>query len=329
MSRLGGALVEHFERIRTGIDIAPILAELDANPDAWEKQTSRQEKAPAQVETRGIPIRGLRKSRVRGRRRRDVSDSRYTALSEEFPEVVRFIEAFAQEQQARPARARIAALGPGALVYRHRDRGDYYRSHDRYHLVLRSQPGALLRAGSEEVWMQPGELWWFDNTAPHDAVNRSNEERVHLVFDLAPLRPGGRRSPEPALTGFEDARVDLGRMLHEARQRVARHDAELVQEAVRLYLAGRQRPRRWLALLRRERIARPGEDLRPLRATIRLVGGETTDKKLRRRSRAMVWALERIEAGELSWKEVADAILCEGGVPEVARSWKEDQLRPE
>ncbi|MEL6920992.1 MAG: aspartyl/asparaginyl beta-hydroxylase domain-containing protein [Pseudomonadota bacterium] len=43
-----------------------------------------------------------------------------------------------------------------------------------------------MRAGDEEVRMKTGELWWFDNKAEHEAMNDSETDRIHLIFDLLP-----------------------------------------------------------------------------------------------------------------------------------------------
>ena len=131
----------------------------------------RQDRAAPQRETTTIPLRGARKSKVRGRRRRDVCETRPTGLSKRFPRTLAFIEATAAELDGEPARARLVRLAPRSRVYAHVDRGDYYQHHDRYHLVLRSPAGSVLRAGDEEVRMREGELWWFDNKALHDASN--------------------------------------------------------------------------------------------------------------------------------------------------------------
>jgi aspartyl/asparaginyl beta-hydroxylase (cupin superfamily) len=66
------------------------------------------------------------------------------------------------------------------------DGGDYYRIRDRYHLVLVSAIGSPMACGDEEAVMREGELWWFDNKKPHEAFNRSDEGRIHLIFDLDP-----------------------------------------------------------------------------------------------------------------------------------------------
>jgi len=178
--------VRYFSLIRDGVDVDPFLAEIAAVSDAWELATGRQEKIRVQREALGIPLRGLRKSALRGRPRRDVHESRWTSGSAAFPTARRFITSTAAALDCQPGRAKIVSLPPGKRVYPHIDRGDYYRLHARFHLVLHSPAGSLLRAGDELQRMQPGELWWFDNKQIHEAWNDGDDHRVHLIFDLMP-----------------------------------------------------------------------------------------------------------------------------------------------
>ncbi|MEL6125128.1 MAG: aspartyl/asparaginyl beta-hydroxylase domain-containing protein [Pseudomonadota bacterium] len=43
-----------------------------------------------------------------------------------------------------------------------------------------------MKAADEEVRMQEGELWWFDNDQMHEAFNDGDEDRIHMIFDLLP-----------------------------------------------------------------------------------------------------------------------------------------------
>jgi hypothetical protein len=92
-------------------------------------------------------------------------------------------------------------LAPKGRVYRHIDEGEYYRIRDRYHLVLHSAAGSLLGAGDEWVRMQPGECWWFNNKAPHEAYNEADDWRIHLIFDILPHSSRNCLNNEKA-TGF-------------------------------------------------------------------------------------------------------------------------------
>ena len=174
--------MEYFRLEQVNVDIRSILAELAQYPEAWTEQRGRQ-KIAVQREAMAIPIRGLRKSKIQGRKRRDVHESRYTTLSKRFPSVIEFIRQTAANKNAKIARAKVVNLPPGKQVFPHVDRGDYYAIRDRYHLVIDSA-GSLMRAGGEEVRMKTGELWWFDNKAEHEALNDTDQDRIHLIFDL-------------------------------------------------------------------------------------------------------------------------------------------------
>jgi hypothetical protein len=179
-------VMNNFRRMFYGIDPEPFLNEIARVEDAWSGATGRQEKIKVQREALAIPLRGLRKSFIKDKKRRDVHESRWTTRSRHFPMTCGFLEDIAATRNAVLGRAKIVCLPAGRRVYPHIDRGDYYAKRDRYHLVLRSALGSWLRAGDEEVRMREGELWWFDNKQIHEAFNDGDEDRVHLIFDLQP-----------------------------------------------------------------------------------------------------------------------------------------------
>ncbi|MEO1190612.1 MAG: aspartyl/asparaginyl beta-hydroxylase domain-containing protein [Pseudomonadota bacterium] len=178
--------MQYFKRMTHGIDPQPFLQNIEAVPNAWALSTGRQDKIKVQREALSIPLRGLCKSAIGDRERRDVHESRWTTGSSDFQTFCSFLEAFALQQDGLLSRAKIVCLPAGRRVYPHRDRGDYYRLRNRYHLVLRSSCGSWLRSGGEEVRMQEGELWWFDNNQVHEAFNDGDEDRIHMIFDLLP-----------------------------------------------------------------------------------------------------------------------------------------------
>lgn len=193
--------MQYFKLVRDGIDPAPFLAEIAANQEAFEANRGRQEKIAVQRESLAIPLRGLKASAIAGRKRRDVHESRWTTGSRQFPVARAFLKQSAHAMDSLLSRAKIVCLPPGHRVYPHIDRGEYYRLRNRYHLVLRSS-GSWMRAGDEELWMQAGELWWFDNKQEHEARNDSTSDRIHLIFDLLPCaRAGEIAATHPVVTG--------------------------------------------------------------------------------------------------------------------------------
>ena len=178
--------MQYFERIKTGVDVGVILDEIHSVTGAWDLSIGRQTKIDVQREAESIPIRGLVKSKIGGRRRCDVHESRYTTTGRDFPVTCAFLESFATECDGHLSRAKLVRLKPGHKVYPHIDRGGYYQVRDRFHLILQSLSGSYLRSGDEDVRMREGELWWFDNKQIHEAFNDGNEDRIHFIFDLLP-----------------------------------------------------------------------------------------------------------------------------------------------
>lgn len=179
--------MQNFRLIEKNINVLELMAEIDSVEGAWDLNQGRQSKIKVQREAKAIPIRGLRKSKIAGRKKWDVHETRFTTISEKFPLMRAQLEHWAAMLNGELSRAKIVKLEPGHRVYPHIDRGDYYQKRDRYHLVLSSEPGNYLKTGEEKIWMQAGELWWFDNKAEHEAANGSNKARIHFIFDLLPL----------------------------------------------------------------------------------------------------------------------------------------------
>lgn len=178
--------MKYFKCLKSGVNPGPYLDEIASVDGAWDLSTGRQDKIQVQREAQAIPIRGLRKSAIGNRKRSDVHESRWTTGSAKFPIIRAFLNDFAAEQDAILGRAKVVCLSAGKRVYPHIDRGEYYRVRNRYHLVLRSAAGSWLKAGDEEVRMQEGELWWFENDQMHEAYNDGDEDRIHVIFDMLP-----------------------------------------------------------------------------------------------------------------------------------------------
>ena len=183
-------LMQHFTYVARGVDIEPLVAELDAAPEMWFADTSRQRNIRCQRHTRNIFLRAPRKPLPPGAKNaNDVHESRIARSARKFPRALAYCESVADSLGGTLGRATLVTLLPRGRVFPHVDAGAYYRIRDRFHLVLKSARGSPLAAGDERVVMHPGELWAFDNKARHWADNPSDEARVHLIFDVLPV-PG-------------------------------------------------------------------------------------------------------------------------------------------
>ncbi len=174
-----------FRLIRSGIDVRPMLDEIYRQEHAWLLNTKRQETVRVQRNTNTILLsRAVRRPDLNINENQEV---RLTQVSEAFPLALAFMQSVAAEMSAHLSRASIVRLKPHSKVFRHIDTGSYYLLRDRYHLVLSSPAGSVLISADEQVRMQAGELWWFDNKQYHEAYNESDEWRIHYIFDLLPI----------------------------------------------------------------------------------------------------------------------------------------------
>ena len=304
--------MQYFRRVELAPDLEPIKGELAGNRGAWHSQTGRQDRVGVQAETNGIPLRGLRRSKIMGRRRRDVHESRYTTLAGQFPAATDLLERLAEDLGGQLGRAKFARLPPGAVVKPHADRGRYYRVRDRYHCVIESRGGSSLTAGGESVRMQPGEIWWFDNKAIHSARNDSDLPRIHLIFDLLP-----ENATQYPVNGAELPHALLARL----RQTEDARPLDAVEAAVRLYRSICRNPENWQAVLEANELSALAER-KPLRALARLLWPNLADSRRRRRESAVAWSLAQLDLERIEPVEVAQSIETAGGIRAVHDAWR-------
>lgn len=91
----------------------------------------------------------------------------------------------------RLGRVIINRIKPGGRTYVHADEPVHSSYYDRYHVVLQaSATGNVFTCGDEQVAMQRGEVWWFNNKLLHEVVNNSDDDRLHLIIDIRTRRCG-------------------------------------------------------------------------------------------------------------------------------------------
>lgn len=175
--------MRYFRLLKQEQDRAPLLAELFAIDGPMVGPVAQPGDEPV---ARTIPLRGLVKSAQGGRDRRDVHESRWTSGSHRFPRLQEFLRQVAADEDGVLGRARIVVQSAGQQPAARAHQGEYFRLRNRYIFILKSSLGSRLRVGDEDILMNEGELWWFDNKTVHQAWNEGDGYRIHLVFDLLP-----------------------------------------------------------------------------------------------------------------------------------------------
>lgn len=88
----------------------------------------------------------------------------------------------------RLGRVMINKIKPGGRIFPHADTPAHAEYYSRFHVVLDSSPGVQFRCDDEQVYMAPGECWWFRNDLVHEVTNNSATDRIHMIVDIRTSR---------------------------------------------------------------------------------------------------------------------------------------------
>jgi hypothetical protein len=178
--------VKYFRRFMEGIDVAPLLAQVEAIPQPWVPDPFWQQKKQGGVLYAQNNL-VLRFMSAPGHTRPILND-----LPAVRPILFDLMKALGG---AILGTVVISRLRPGEKIAAHVDTWPHPvpQLYQRHQVPLRAAPGVAFRCGperftmTEEVEMQPGEAWWFDNQAWHEVVNDSAEDRISMFCDVAYL----------------------------------------------------------------------------------------------------------------------------------------------
>ena len=196
--------MKNFMRIAQGVAVMPLMLAIARRPELWKEDTFLRHYPQGPFgETESIMLRfpkiadfskdksGKKMEKYKanllpGYDQHESEDKpAFRLLTEARPIVFALMHTMAGE---RLGRVMINKIVPGGRIFPHADtpvHADYY---SRFHVVLQSQPGVVFRTGDEQVYMAPGEVWWFNNKLEHEVVNNSADDRIHMIIDIRTSR---------------------------------------------------------------------------------------------------------------------------------------------
>jgi hypothetical protein len=191
--------LKNFYRIASGVDVTAVMIKLAHNPQLWHADTYLRDYPQGPFgEVDSIicrfPPRSVKETQAEAEAFMtapgyDQHECKDLPMYDKLPEVRRLVmQMFQAVGGVRLGRVFINRMQPGGRIFKHADtpaHADYWHRH---HLVLQSAPGVVFSAGDEQVYMAPGEFWYFNNgKAPdrpeHEVFNGSAVQRLHLVMD--------------------------------------------------------------------------------------------------------------------------------------------------
>ncbi|WP_254792091.1 aspartyl/asparaginyl beta-hydroxylase domain-containing protein [Achromobacter sp. NFACC18-2] len=179
----------------------PLMLAIRRRPDLWKEDTflrhypqgpfgqteSIMLRFPEKVE--GLTeeqIEAYKQNQLAGHDQYEAVDyPAYAVLHEARPLVMNLM---ARVQGERLGRVMINKVAAGGRIFAHADTPEQTRYYTRFHIVLHGLPGAVLKAGDEEINMNTGDVFWFDNKQVHEVINNSRDDRVSMVVDIRTAR---------------------------------------------------------------------------------------------------------------------------------------------
>ena len=179
-------MTRHFTLMQEGIDVAPLLAELDAQPELWDQHPQRRN-AP------GSPHGGMTDIWVRyndparmGKHFNDEHVPVWYPAWKKLPALRPIVfDLMARAQGEMLCAVLITKIPPGEGIAPHIDDSWHVEYTEKFYLSLRNGKGSVFccndGAWEESINPRPGDLYRFDNRRRHWVENRSDEDRITLI----------------------------------------------------------------------------------------------------------------------------------------------------
>jgi len=78
----------------------------------------------------------------------------------------------------------LVKIPPKQQIYTHTDAGWSAEYYEKYYIPIQSHAGNAFNFPDGSIYPQVGEVYWFDNSVPHNAVNDSNDDMVMLIATI-------------------------------------------------------------------------------------------------------------------------------------------------
>ena len=180
--------MKYFRQIMSGINPAPLLAQVAEHPELWGAFKTWTEGKPESVLSKmGMAANNIELSYNKGHPN-EWDRPAFHILSE----VQSLIFDLMTVVKGRLlGRAIISRMAPGDVIKPHVHEVQFGmpRIFDTFQIPLQVDPGVVFGCGDEELYMEPGTAWTFDNQVFHWVRNGSDRDRISLMVDIRPFIP--------------------------------------------------------------------------------------------------------------------------------------------
>lgn len=180
--------MKHFAKIASGLNVAPALAQIESQPELWDRD-------PERMTATGSPHVQSSDMWLRFRPRRELTSRQRFGE----PHFAEFWPAWHALPGLHPVvfdiMARVGAVYLGGIlatripagceILPHVDTGWHptFNSTKAY-VILKANDRCVNHCLEERVVMKPGEAWLFNNLVTHSVENHGDDERIAIVITM-------------------------------------------------------------------------------------------------------------------------------------------------
>lgn len=175
-------MYKHFKQVLSHINVQPLLRQINDHPELWNTDSVRTSKtATVHYDVDDIIL------RYPGR---DLNWNcqPFSVLTEAQPIIFQLMGRVWGELLGRVV---ISRLPPGKIIPTHQDR--LYVGlplfYHRYQIPIYAEPGVEFYIEDEQLYLEPGNIYWIANSLNHSVVNNSNADRISMIADIRPFNP--------------------------------------------------------------------------------------------------------------------------------------------
>lgn len=183
----------YFNKIATGYNVLPLQIALRRQPGLFGKYNHRCEGGSPHRDSTDIWVRYNKIENVLNCDSR--LDSEHPANQEHRPV---WYPAYYQLPQLRPLVFSLMSevegeelgivllikIPPGKCVHTHTDGGWSGKYYEKYFIPVQSYCGTSFNFPDGSIIPNIGDVYWFNNSVPHNVVNNSNEDMVCLIVTI-------------------------------------------------------------------------------------------------------------------------------------------------
>lgn len=191
--------MKNFVQLAAGVDIVPLLLEIQRRPELWNRNDIRLTPEGPHWQTEDIWLRY--KDETENKEKGDYSnfgdehDSVWYPAYYSLPSARRLIFDLARRVEAeRIGGVLIYKVPPGKRILPHTDTGWHVDYYDKFNVCLQSNEKASFLYDDEVMPARPGDVHWFVNNKEHSVVNDGQDDHTVMTVCLRIDKYDGKKA---------------------------------------------------------------------------------------------------------------------------------------